>query len=377
MNKNKVAIKLRCKRWIDILVLTIVSAIITAYIQRPIIDNISACIENTCARWHSVFAFLVYLTIITSIICCLKTSGGFRWKDLDLKRSCFNPPAWYASILTICLMPICSYYFDTGILDKDLIWYNAIIWGVIFLPLTIFGLLLAIFRWLLTILGRPGKQVDGLPQHNQSHNDKNNLESMSKNPDLLIEWLKKESPIEATEDDLFDAVPIANRIARSMLSDPPKNISLIGNYGSGKTSVLNMVSKLLEQKNVIVIPISTWAFQDGSFVDYILKHIIQKVSQETDCISTVLIPLKYQNALQQLDLGMFSFIKLFLSLETPEELIEKVNNILVMADKKVAVFIEDVDRNNSPGFTGEVYSLFNYFSGQSKISFVITHGGVI
>jgi hypothetical protein len=274
-------------------------------------------------------------------------------------------------------MPICSYYFDTGILDKDLIWYNAIIWGVIFLPLTIFGLLLAIFRWLLTILGRPGKQVDGLPQHNQSHNDKNNLESMSKNPDLLIEWLKKESPIEATEDDLFDAVPIANRIARSMLSDPPKNISLIGNYGSGKTSVLNMVSKLLEQKNVIVIPISTWAFQDGSFVDYILKHIIQKVSQETDCISTVLIPLKYQNALQQLDLGMFSFIKLFLSLETPEELIEKVNNILVMADKKVAVFIEDVDRNNSPGFTGEVYSLFNYFSGQSKISFVITHGGVI
>lgn len=260
-------------------------------------------------------------------------------------------------------MPICSYYFDTGILDKDLIWYNAIICGIIYFPLTV-------FRW-------PRKQVADLPQYNQSHHNKNNLESMSKNPDQLIEWLKKESPIEATQDDLFDAVPIANRIARSMLSDPPKNISLIGDYGSGKTSVLNLVSKLLEQKNVIVIPISAWAFQDGSFVDYILRHIIQKVSQETDCISMALIPLKYQNAFQQLDLGMFSFVKLFLSLEAPEELIEKVNNLLIMADKKIAVFIEDVDRNNSPGFTGEVYSLFNYFSRQSKISFVITHGGVI
>ncbi|MGH2272700.1 hypothetical protein ACQ9LF_12950, partial [Anaerohalosphaeraceae bacterium U12dextr] len=92
MNKNKVAIKLRCKRWIDLLVLTVVSVIITAYIQRPIIDNISAYIENTCAKWHPVFACLVYLTIIASIIRCLKKSGGFRWKDLDLKRSCWPAP---------------------------------------------------------------------------------------------------------------------------------------------------------------------------------------------------------------------------------------------------------------------------------------------
>lgn len=87
MNKNKVAIKLTIKRWIDILVLTIISAIITAYIQKPIIDNISACIENICTRWHFVFACLVYLAIITSIICCLKTSGGFRWKDLDINSN--------------------------------------------------------------------------------------------------------------------------------------------------------------------------------------------------------------------------------------------------------------------------------------------------
>lgn len=354
-------------RWIDIFFLTAISILIVAYIQKPIIDKLSVWIENVGTGWHPEFALILYSIIPIAFCYWLNRIGGFRWKDLNLIYSWSNPPTWYCAVLVLCIFPICSNLFDTGIIEKDLLPYYLAFWGILFLPLTALGL-----------ISKCTRPYDSNEQYRMSSQpNTNNLEMISSDPQKLIEWLQKEQPIELPDEDLFDAVTIANRIAERLLNDPPENIAFIGNYGSGKTSVLNLVRYILERNNSIVLSVSGWAFEDGNFTNHILTHIMKKISKETDCVSAALLPIKFQNTFMNLDLGLFNFCKLFLTFDDPNVAIKKLNDILVRSQRKLAIFIEDIDRNNSPNFDKEVYSLFNYFGDQNNISFVITHGGII
>jgi len=106
-----------------------------------------------------------------------------------------------------------------------------------------------------------------LQQNEQSEaiepNSQITLSEFSKEPEGLIKWLQKEKPIDGTDDDIFDSIVVARRIARTLTEKPFKTISLIGPYGSGKTSILNLAQKELEkQKSKLIISISAWGYEE-------------------------------------------------------------------------------------------------------------------
>ena len=355
------------KRWVDLALLTFTSLIITAYIQKTIVLKLSDWFLSVVSDWVVVPGLIMLLAVPVSVFWILRKLGGFRFKDFDLVNSWGNPPAWYAAILAACLFPVLSNRLNGDIFDLRGIW---VVWDV---PVVLYMLVV----FMLVTAGRRFVTKAGNYELNISDQNRDCLKELSENPEKLIKWLEKEEPIESYSEDYFDVTPIANRIADRLLSTPPETISFIGNYGSGKTSALNLTRLKLEQNDILVVSLSAWAFEDGKFIYYVISHMIKTIAKETDCISVSFLPSQFQNTFHQLDLGVFNFVKLFVHTESPEELVKKMNTILLRSNKKVAVFIEDIDRNNSPHILREVCSLFNYFQDRNNISFVITHGGII
>ncbi len=294
----------------------------------------------------------------------LKVIGGFRFRDFDVFYSFINPPAWYAALLGVCLYPVLSFFLNTSpYLDKSLFYWNIIICV----------LLLAIGT---TISKLWRSYLQGSKQ-NESPEPNNQMQSNRFAGDIekFIEWLQKEKPINAPDDDLSDSILTARRITRALTKEPFKTISLIGPYGSGKTSILKLAQKELEkQKGKLIIFISAWGYEDKKLTGYILRNIVRQISKHTDCLSISLVPLNFQNIFINHSWGLFNFLKFVFAFESPDSLIRKINDVLKRSDKELIIFLEDIDRNQNKNIHHQLYSLFNYFVEMDSISFVVSYG---
>lgn len=358
--------KLRVRRWLDILYLTITCIFISVYIRGPI-QNLSAYFQSIGHEWNTEFALVVFAVVPIAMFFCLKAIGGFRWKDFDLIYSWSNPPAWYAAVIVVCVFPALRYWLDSGDIKPPLLWFNMLVWVTLFAA----GTIIPMVARNLSLL------CDSPKDKNPASSSQGTFGQITENPEKLVKWLEKETPIENREDDLFGAFATAKRIVSTLGKVPPQNIFFIGSYGSGKTSTLNLVAEILRDQGVIVLHISAWAYEESRLTGHILKHIIKEISKHTDCISLSLLPLKFQSTFLNLNLGIFNFVKLLMAFDSPEDLIRKIDNILKLSGHNMVIFLEDIDRNPNPNIQQEVYSLFHYFSNKNRISFVITHGGVV
>ena len=233
-NANRV--KLIYKRWLDIILLTILATLCIVYLE-PVIIKLAILLQKIGSNWDSWFILLVYLVIPLTIRAFLKVIGGFRFKDFDVIYSCTNPPAWYASLFGVCLYPVLSFHFNkTPYLDKPLFYWTIIFFALLLVIGTSIGKL-----WRTYLQRR--KQNEPIEPKSQR-----TLNELTKDTSKLIEWLKKEKPINGTDEDIFGSIVIARRIARKLTEKPFKTISLIGPYGSGKTSILNLAQKELEKQ---------------------------------------------------------------------------------------------------------------------------------
>jgi hypothetical protein len=70
--------------------------------------------------------------------------------------------------------------------------------------------------------------------------------ALLQNPPAFINWLNKETPIQSSEDDLFDLAIFAKRIAKMLQPTPLKTIAIVGSYGCGKSSIINMIEEYLK-----------------------------------------------------------------------------------------------------------------------------------
>ena len=89
----------------------------------------------------------------------------------------------------------------------------------------------------------------------------------------------RDVPVEVVEDDLLNGIGVAHAMHRVISSAPSEwstRIGLFGAWGSGKTSVLNLLRRLEESDGSLVISFSAWAAssEDGviaQFYDVLLR----------------------------------------------------------------------------------------------------------
>lgn len=176
-----------------------------------------------------------------------------------------------------------------------------------------------------------------------------------------------DTPVSKYSEDKFQRYDFAKRIANTIIETPYGEgivIGINGTWGEGKTSVLNFIENELSIKNEIVcIKFNPWRYSDEdllifNFFNKISKALkkrllnnLERVGKFLGSGSSVLnydIPKvgdisKTVNAVGNL-LGKYDL----------EDLKNRLNKIIVDSNKKLVVFIDDVDRLDK----NEIYSLF-------------------
>ena len=174
-------------------------------------------------------------------------------------------------------------------------------------------------------------------------------------------------PVDNLKDDLFNVESYVNGLCLFILNcDTPMTISIQGDWGSGKTSMMNMVKEHLGE-TILPIWFNTWQFSqfqlDGSIaismIDILLKKLddntkdFQEISDRVINLMKLIAIITTEKAIGSLTASKvgqalnneysLNFIDEISSLK--EQFQEAVNNKLkTNAYDRVVVFIDDLDR---------------------------------
>jgi predicted KAP-like P-loop ATPase len=100
--------------------------------------------------------------------------------------------------------------------------------------------------------------------------------------------LHGDRPVEGRTQDKLDRARFAEALARQLVDAPVEAgfvVGLLGSWGSGKTSILNMVEEALtdEHKNTVVLHFNPWLFSDTEqLVARFFEELAAQLLEEPD-----------------------------------------------------------------------------------------------
>lgn len=208
-------------------------------------------------------------------------------------------------------------------------------------------------------------------------------------------------PICSAKQDRLGRSYVSRRIADTLLVAPAEHsivFGLSGSWGSGKTSVLNMVKERLaecDEENLVVVPFNPWGYPSSS---NLVTPFFDAVSYAiTQAIPHLRIGEKARDLAQAfLDYGkgLFSLADLFLQApiatsvfsalkarigkrnqkekKSPEELKQCIADKLEKNDLKIVVMIDDLDRLPSEGVRS-VFQLIAAIADFPRVSYILAY----
>gem|GEM_PF-6430572 len=173
-----------------------------------------------------------------------------------------------------------------------------------------------------------------------------------------VSELYDDKPLHRDDEDLFEkdiygykhyAENVANRILNSQF-DRSFAIGVIGRWGSGKTSFIHLVSRVLNPKNkrnsdVIEIWFSPWKSRTPeAIVNDFFNELEKGIENHHPTLGRAV--RRYSEKLSRGNTTIIgNLIRFeFLRLDTLEELSNQVDKILERVDKKLIIYIDDLDR---------------------------------
>ena len=208
-------------------------------------------------------------------------------------------------------------------------------------------------------------------------------------PEELIVWIREEAPISDPKEDLFGFSVVAKRLADIASREGYPSAALVGPYGCGKSSTLNMMKRYIhlskqgsvdtnttddrKPAKVIVSSVRGWGLQRTSVAKHILEKCISSLSQEADCLALSEIAVDYRRALAGSGSLWGKIMGEVLGRTEPERVLWKLDFILEALDARVVILLEDLNRNRSPHFLGvDAIALLDRLKDLARVSFVLT-----
>lgn len=192
-----------------------------------------------------------------------------------------------------------------------------------------------------------------------------------------IQWIKDDSPI---CDSSSEYCTVGNAVQHTydlLLKESPTSVGIVGSYGAGKTSTVYMVSNRLQEAdndnmNIVCI-IDAWGREIKSLDKQIIAKMINTMKSYIDISKLLFIPQRYSASLSD----SHWFVRLLLTINSEryetDKIIGRIDDLLEMYNKRMILFVEDIDRNHlSPSTSVNIYALFDRLKKCSNISVIIT-----
>ncbi len=350
--------KERVKCWLDVLFLLIIASIVLAiflkYTQLPLADWLN--------QQNQIFRLFIIFLVSACLWEFIHKTGGIRLNDLNPKNYFKYPSIWLTSIFYVLM------FFIVGIF----IWRKGISPQQPLIAIsnlfTFFAAGIVITVYHLILKPRENKKVEVKNQ---------NLErdTILNDPQKIIEWVSTEIPINDETEDLFNHKYIAKKIREIIGEGNNKNIGIIGGYGSGKSSIINLTISG-KTKEEIFCKIEGWGFKENTAIEHILQLIIEDLKLHFDCLSIANLPKQYQEAMNKSGNNILPILGCFFQkTRNPINILEKIDSIFECVNKKLIIVLEDIDRNiNDATFYNEIASFLNVTKNFKRISFIIVIG---
>lgn len=160
-----------------------------------------------------------------------------------------------------------------------------------------------------------------------------------------------DKPLGKTEPDLLGREKIAENIAekinKTTIQESSLAIGILGEWGSGKTSFLDLIERYLDKESII-IKFNPWINQDSkSIIKDFFNALGEELSKYHFNVSSVL--KDYSDILSgvgdnNLNKILSPLLKFISQKESVASEFDKINTIIKNINKRIIIFIDDVDR---------------------------------
>ncbi|MEO1655536.1 MAG: P-loop NTPase fold protein, partial [Bacteroidota bacterium] len=174
----------------------------------------------------------------------------------------------------------------------------------------------------------------------------------SPNSHRLAHYLLGDAPISSYQDDVLGRSKSAEKFAQQILSlpiSPAFAIGIVGAWGSGKTSFLNLIKEKMEAAStdkLLLMPYNPWSRQEGYRIS---SHFFTLLSKHCGPYSDALgrlIP-QYRDQLNNRYRSSrlpFLLRSYYQQNTTYQELFIKINQAFARLNYKIIILIDDIDR---------------------------------
>ncbi len=186
---------------------------------------------------------------------------------------------------------------------------------------------------------------------------------------VLMGWLDREQAIENAGRDFFGAHAIANRIWKKISASC--RVALLGSYGIGKSSVIALTRQLAEQHGGSTVTVDGWGAKPADAAELILRKIVQELGKHVDVLQLASLPSRYRAALigtRSAPIAVFNE----LTSHAPMDVLDRLDHVLGALDRRLVVFLEDMDRQAAGETLEAIASLLDRLKRLSHVSFVIS-----
>ena len=270
----------------------------------------------------------------------------------------YNP---YDDVIIYSFMIFILNSFSNLILKHSNIMNNVII---------ICSVILFLVRLLIIRYRKKLEQKESLKSLSELYIGDNNVKDF-----ILI----KEEPITSLSDDLLDFTQIKNSINNYIYNCHPDKsfvLGVVGEWGSGKTSLINIVRNDNKNKNIEILDFNIWNYNDEqAMFDGLYNLILKKVNSSVNVIELRKNINKYRKLIFKnvSDNTKLTIDNIINDYKTNIEAIKtELNKVLSEYKKELVIVIDDLDRVNKEQLLFATKMLSNIIN-LNKIKYIICY----
>lgn len=167
-----------------------------------------------------------------------------------------------------------------------------------------------------------------------------------------LEGFAEDLPIENIDEDSFNRSELAKEIAYKVGITANKKsfaIGILGEYGSGKTSFLNLIKSYLDRTKTEIVDFNPWSAENSANIQQDFFDLLAARLYKMDPKISSLV-LDYSRKLSRADSSLDKIVRqagLAGTLFTRGSYVDdynRINELLAASGKKIVVTIDDVDR---------------------------------